>query len=43
MDNKVLEWMTEENEWLNFAVETQIFNHKPDPSVIYLPIQALKQ
>lgn len=34
MDNKVLEWMTEENEWLNFAVETQIFNHKPDPSVI---------
>lgn len=34
MDDKVFEWMTEEDAWLNFAVETQIFNHKPDSSVI---------
>lgn len=34
MDNNVLEWMTGENAWLRFAVETQIFNRKPDTTVI---------
>ncbi|KNY29546.1 hypothetical protein [Pseudobacteroides cellulosolvens] len=33
MDTKVINWLIEENSWMNFAVETQLFDKKAEPAI----------